>query len=179
MRNEHDSILVGIGTVLADNPQLTCRMPGGRNPHRVVLDRDLRTPLDRYVVTQAPGVPTTIFCGSNAPATRRQALEAAGPRIAVAHETDAGLDLRDVLEQLSALGILSVMVEGGAAVITSFYRNDLADRVVLVCAPLLIGTGTEAVGDLGVTELAGARRGRTIDVYRAGDDVVWEFTLRE
>ena len=175
LRNEHDAILVGIGTVLADNPQLTCRLPGGRNPHRVVLDSRLRTPLDSHIVTQAGDVPTTIISNGTSPVELREPLEAAGVHVVALRDEGDGLDLTSVMSYLGGHGIATLLVEGGSRVITSCLAARIVDRMVLVSAPLVIGTGTEAVGDLGVTELSEAIRGRTRSVRIAGNDIVWEI----
>lgn len=178
LRHEHDAIVVGVGTVLADNPQLTCRLPGGANPHRVVLDTALRTPMTSHMATQAPAVPTTVFCGPDAPRDAESRLADEGVNVIRTPLAGNRIRLESVLEHLLQAGLESLMVEGGAGVITSFYRSGLVDRVLLVCAPMIIGSGTEAVRDLDVHALADAMRGTTASVRQLGNDVVWEFTLR-
>lgn len=179
LRNEHDGILVGIGTVLADDPQLTCRIPAGRNPHRFVLDSTLRTPLGSHVAAQAHDVQTTVFCDADvhSPAVegRRAELVRRGVSVRTAPREGAGLDLGAILEQMRAIGIDSLLVEGGAGLLTALYAARLVDRVVLVSAPVIIGTGTEAVAELGIERLADAWRGTTRSVRQAGDDIVWEI----
>lgn len=179
LRNDNDAILVGVGTVLADNPRLTCRLTEGRNPHRVVLDSRLRTPMDSYIVRQATEVTTTICCTNGVPPERRAPFEAAGVRVAILPGNDERLELHGVLRHLAKLGITSVLVEGGAGVITSFFAAHLVDRLVLVTAPLVIGTGTEAVGDLGTERLSETMRGRTHSVYQADNDIVWEIAFEQ
>ncbi len=179
LRRDHDAILVGAGTVIADDPRLTCRVEGGRDPHRCVLDSMLRIPPTAHVVAQAGGVATSVFHAESAtdPACtqRAHALTVAGVELVAVPATDGGLDLRAVLEHLRALGCASLLVEGGSAVLTSFYRARLVDRLVLVCAPMVVGSGTDAVGDLGIEELSGAQRGTTRRVRQLGDDIVWEI----
>jgi riboflavin-specific deaminase-like protein len=174
LRHENDGIMVGIGTVLRDNPQLTCRMPGGRNPHRFVLDSSLRTPLESNIATGARTVATTVF-HTEGPLQRVRALEQLGVdvrRIEGKRLTEA---LPLVLEQLTELGIDSLMVEGGSALLTSFFRHRFVDRLIVVSAPMIIGNGTQAVGELDVTALSQAWRGRTRSVRQAGEDIVWEI----
>ncbi len=179
LRAEHDGILVGIGTVLADDPQLTCRIPAGRNPHRFVLDSTLRTPLDSHVVAQATEVQTTLFGddGADSPAVdaRHAELVRMGVDVRTVPRDGNGLVLRAVFDEMVAIGIASVLVEGGAGLITALYSARLVDRLVLVSAPVVIGTGTEAVGGLGIERLADAWRGTTRSVRQAGDDIVWEI----
>ena len=180
LRDSHDAILVGIGTVLTDDPRLTCRLPGGHSPHRIVLDSSLRTPLGAHVVTGAREVPTTIFCGREAPPQRRERLQEAGVEVVEA-DTDTSPDeggvlvsWETILGELRRRGMDSLLVEGGAGVLTSLLLTRLVDRLVLVSAPVVIGRGRAAVGDLGVEQLAQAWRGRTVSVRQAGEDVVWE-----
>lgn len=180
LRDAHDAILVGIGTVLADDPRLTCRLPGGHSPHRIVLDSTLRTPLDAHVVTGAREVPTTIFCGPDAPARRSEHLRQAGVEVVQEilrtgpDEGGALMSWQTVLSELRRREMASLLVEGGAGVLTSLFRNRLVDRLVLVSAPVVIGSGRAAVGDLGVEQLSEAWRGRTVNVRQAGEDIVWE-----
>ncbi|HEY4244204.1 MAG TPA: bifunctional diaminohydroxyphosphoribosylaminopyrimidine deaminase/5-amino-6-(5-phosphoribosylamino)uracil reductase RibD [Kofleriaceae bacterium] len=129
-RRAHDAILVGVETILADDPQLTCRLAGGRDPVRVILDTHLRTP------PTARALPALICTAVDAPDTIRCATTA-----------DGRLDLADVLAKLAARGIQSVLVEGGARVHASFLRVQLVDQVLLYVAPLLAGPGPAWSGD--------------------------------
>ena len=143
LRGEVDAVLVGSGTVLADDPELTVRPDPGRQPLRVVLDRRGRTPAGARV---HPAV----------------MLDAAGPEAALA--------------DLAARGVVSVLLEGGPTVAAAFLRAGLVDRVVAYVAPVLLGAGPAALGDLGVGTISGAHRLRLDDVSRFGDDV--RLTLR-
>lgn len=185
LRRAHDAILVGAGTVIADDPRLTCRIEDARNPHRCVLDSSLRIPTASHVVAQADEVPTTVFYAASPASTtpvadaalarRARALEQAGVTLLAVPAAAHGLDLRAVLGHLYASGIASLLVEGGSGVLTSFYRARLVDRLVLVSAPMVVGAGTEAVADLGVERLESAQRGTTRSVRQVGDDIVWEI----
>lgn len=146
LRAETDAILVGIGTALADDPELTCRLPGlkDRSPVRIVLDRRLRLPLESKLVKSAGAVPLIVVAGYYSPKdtaleSRRAALEDAGAE--VLHCDPAALG--DLLAALATRGISSLLVEGGAAVAKSFLDAHLVDR-------LLLFTGTAAVGAGGV-----------------------------
>lgn len=179
LRRDHDAILVGAGTVISDDPRLTCRIEDGRDPHRCVLDSGLRIPPTAHVVAQAGEVATSVFHDASAtdPACTQRAhtLTEAGVELVAVPATEGGLDLHAVLEYLRAIGCASLLVEGGSAVLTSFYRARLVDRLVLVSAPMVVGSGTDAVGDLGIEELSGAQRGTTRRVRQLGDDIVWEI----
>jgi len=177
LRREHEALLVGIGTVLRDDPQLTCRLPGGRSrsPARVVLDSSLRLPPDCRLARGAGQLPTLIFT-AGAPTERRSALEALGVRVVESPPDPEGrVSLRWALEHLAGLGYASLFVEGGARVITSFLRQRLVHRLLVVVAPLLIGDGVQAVGDLGVRALSEALRPRRCRVRRYGAERVWEL----
>jgi riboflavin-specific deaminase-like protein len=174
LRRDHEAILVGIGTVLRDDPQLTCRLPGGRSPVRVVLDSALRLPPESRLARGAGQGPVLTFT-VGAPAARRAALEALGVRVVESPPEEEGrIALRWALEHLAGLGYSSLLVEGGARVITSFLRQHLVHRLLVVVAPLLIGEGVQAVGDLGVRALADALRPARCRVRRFGAERVWE-----
>ncbi len=178
LRRDNDAILVGIGTVLRDDPELTCRLVRGASPRRVVLDSTLRLPAEAAVVRTAREVPTLVFTGTQSPPSRPE-LEAAGVRIVPAASGGGGhVRLPEVLDRLAAEGVRALFVEGGSQVITAFLREGLADRLLVVVAPLLIGQGVAAVGDLGVESLAEALRPRRQRMRRLGRDLLWELELR-
>ena len=170
MRAACDAVVVGAGTVLADDPLLTVRMVPGASPIRVVLDSTLRVPADAQVL--GPDAATVVLTSGRSDPDRRTALRRRGVKVEVVREAPDGIDLADGLATLLALGIRSVLVEGGAQVITSTLRGWLADRVVVAVAPLLLGTGTEAVGDLGATRVADGLRLLDRTVHQVGPDLL-------
>jgi GTP cyclohydrolase II len=170
LRAACDAVLVGVGTILADDPRLTVRLVPGASPIRVVLDPRLRLPDDARVL-EDDGV-TTIVTTAASSAPRRAELRRRGVSVVVVPAGPQGLDLQSALEALFDDGIRSVLVEGGARVITSFLSLGLADRLVVAIAPRVMGSGTDAVNDLGVTEVASAIRLERRAVHVAGDDVL-------
>jgi diaminohydroxyphosphoribosylaminopyrimidine deaminase/5-amino-6-(5-phosphoribosylamino)uracil reductase len=144
LRAQSDAILVGIGTALADDPLLTCRLPGmaAQSPVRVVLDRALRLPGTSRLVQSARQHPLWVMASDLAEAAAAARLGAAGAQVirVPATETPPGLDLAAVLRALSDRGITRLMVEGGARVASSFVASGLADEVWLLRGPEPIGT---------------------------------------
>lgn len=149
VRGRMDAIVVGVGTVLTDDPLLTCRAGRPRRvATRIILDTRLRTPLRAQLVRTARRVPTWVFCGPEAPRRRVQALERAGCVVRPVRRTRAGLSLPGVLDTLGAFHMTNVLVEGGAKLLGRFFDEALADECHIYVAPRLIG-GADAPGPLG------------------------------
>jgi GTP cyclohydrolase II len=135
LRAAHDAIVVGVGTVIADDPRLTVRLAPGAHPQPVVLDANLRIPLSCRLLT-APVRPLWILCGKHAPMLRRRELEARGACVLPVFEDESNAERWPLLlHALSQCGMRSVMVEGGARVITSLLESGAAQRLSLTIAP--------------------------------------------
>jgi GTP cyclohydrolase II len=171
LRAAHDAILVGIGTVLADNPLLSVRLVEGRDPQPVVVDSHLRFPLEANLLhhhSLSPWIATS----EGADARRQRQLEAAGARVMRLPTVASGLvDLSALLRRLGEWGINSVMVEGGARIITNFLTGRLVDHLVVTLVPRLIG-GLHAVGSLGLLDPGHFPSLRNMGYQRLGDDLV-------
>jgi len=162
LRAQCDAILVGIGTVLSDDPLLTCRLPGleARSPVRVVLDRGLRTPGTSRLVHSARETPLWVMTSEIAEAAAAMKLGAAGAhvmRVAATSAPPSGLDLKAVLRALATGGITRLLVEGGARVAASFVAADLADEVWLLRGPEAVGAdGVAALETLPLSAITGS-----------------------
>ena len=166
LRSMHDGILVGIGTVLADDPQLTVRQCSGQSPQPIVLDSQLRMPSDSRL-SQAPGRQCWVLTSPQQAITTREDIALIG----VATGEDGSLDLELALQALWRRGIRSVMVEGGAQIISGFVRAGLADAIVLTVAPTLVG-GYKAIGDLGIQTRTQLPRIVPLHTQRLADDLI-------
>lgn len=143
LRAAHDGILVGIGTVLADDPRLNVRLTEGRDPQPVVLDSRLRLPLDARLLGGSR--PPWIVALQGADPQKQAQLEGRGGRVlCLPAGEDGRISLPALLSRLAELGLSSLMVEGGARVITSFLAQGLVNRLVLTVAPVVVG-GLRAV----------------------------------
>ncbi len=176
LRATHDAILVGSGTARADDPLLTCRLPGWshRSPVRVVLDSTARLSPSSRLVSSASEVPVWVICAASAPAERLDSLEAAGATmIPVEPDSKGRPRIAAVLQALAGRGITRVLLEGGGALAASFLAADAVDRLVWFQAPMVLGgDGRPAVGALGLEALATAPRWRLETTQWVGDDVM-------
>jgi len=141
------AIMVGVGTVLADNPLLTCRLSNGRNPLRVICDSHLSIPPNSQIVTTAQDIPTIIACYTADP-ERTTRLEAQGCRILPCPGSDGRVDLKGLMQTLHTEGIDSVLSEGGAALNYSLLEAGLVQQLQIYLAPKLFG-GAAAKGPIG------------------------------
>jgi diaminohydroxyphosphoribosylaminopyrimidine deaminase/5-amino-6-(5-phosphoribosylamino)uracil reductase len=179
LRASHDAVLVGSGTALADDPALTCRLPGmkDRSPVRVIADSRLRLPLLAEVVRSADKVPTWVVTGRDSDAARRRDLVAAGVQVVeVASGSDARPDARAMATALAERGLTRVLLEGGGELATAFLRAGLIDRVAWFHAPRVVGgEGVPAVGELRISAVADAPSFLFRKVSAAGDDVLGQY----
>lgn len=185
LRDRVDAILVGVGTVLADDPQLTTRLPDAvrapRHPLRLVLDSTGRTPLGaRLLAGDLPGA-TAICTTARAAPAWRAAVAAAGAEVLVLPQRDGRVDLDALLDELGRRKVTSLLVEGGAAVHGAFFDAGLPDEALAYLAPLIVGGGGAPgpVGGLGPGRLAGAHRLQRVEVRRVGVDTLISGVLRE
>jgi diaminohydroxyphosphoribosylaminopyrimidine deaminase / 5-amino-6-(5-phosphoribosylamino)uracil reductase len=177
LRSESDAIVVGIGTVLRDDPELTVRLgrPWPREPFRVVLDTKARTPRTARVIRAGAPSRTLIVVGADAPEERTREVAGTGATVVRCRTRDGRVDLGAVLDELFAREVRGVLVEGGGEVHAAFLDMNLVDRVAIYVAPLLVGGrgATPVVGGVG-RELKSAVRLGALTVTSLGDDLLIE-----
>jgi diaminohydroxyphosphoribosylaminopyrimidine deaminase/5-amino-6-(5-phosphoribosylamino)uracil reductase len=181
LRAMNDAILTGIGTVLSDDPALTCRLPGmaAQSPVRVVLDRDLRLPPTSRLAKTARQVPVWVFCGEGVSAERERALSDLGVTVQRVAEGEGGLDLHAVLKALGTRGVTRLMVEAGPRVSAAFLRADLVDEAFLLRSPQAIGAdGIDALDGLPLSALTGSPKLKETGTDRVGPDIHIHFERR-
>jgi diaminohydroxyphosphoribosylaminopyrimidine deaminase/5-amino-6-(5-phosphoribosylamino)uracil reductase len=182
LRARHDAILVGVGTVLADDPDLTCRLPGCRTTPivRVVADSHLRTSLTTRLVATARETPTWLLLRTDADPDRRRAFADAGVHLLAVGGTPSGLDLHAGLKALGDAGITRLLVEGGAQIAAALLRDGLVDRIAWFHAPSIMGgDGWPAVQPFGIDRLDAMPRFVCRHVMPLGADMLSEFVRQD
>lgn len=176
MRNEYDAVVVGIGTILKDNPLLTVRV-GKReikNPVRVVVDTEGKIPFSAQVVSTARDVPTVIATTERASMEKMKTLQDMGVSVIVVPSKNGHVDLEQLLKKLAEREITNVLVEGGASLNAAFFEAGLVDKIVVFYAPKVIGgQGSPGiVGGEGVKKLADACNFEVSRIERIGEDIM-------
>jgi diaminohydroxyphosphoribosylaminopyrimidine deaminase/5-amino-6-(5-phosphoribosylamino)uracil reductase len=176
MRAMNDAILIGIGTALADDPQLTCRLPGmaSRSPVRVVLDADLRLPVASALVRSARETPLWVLAGETAPTEVEAVLAARGVEVFRLPATGRRID--SALRVLAGRGITRLMVEGGPTIAAALVAADLVDEAVLLRSPSLIGAdGIDALEAMPLAALTDSPQLRSLGIETVGADTIETF----
>ena len=177
VRGQLSAIMVGVDTVLADDPLLTCRIPGGRDPLRIVCDSRARTPLDSRLIQSAGEIPTIIAAaGWN---ERAAALKKAGAQILLCGERDGRVDLRELMRQLGARGVDSILLEGGTTLAFAALEAGIVRKVQAYIAPKLLGgsTARTPAGGQGRARMADAWRLTGLTAEPVGEDFLLEGYL--
>lgn len=175
LRAKQEAIMVGAGTACRDDPRLTVRLIPGKNPLRVVVDSTLRTPLTAAVLANGAAVGTVLAVTERASVYRcAEATHLGATVLRLPADTEGHVDLKALLSELYTSGVRSVLVEGGAALITSLLCNRLVDRLAVCVAPKILGSGIEAVGDLGICELNDSLALVDTSITSYGVDVVFD-----
>lgn len=179
LRHEHDAVLVGIGTVLADDPQLNVRLEGEwKQPVRVVLDTGGRLPLNARLLHDTAAKPVLVAVDERLPDDRVRALEVAGATLLPLPCHAGRLDLDRLTASLWERGICSLLIEGGATVAGAALTAGIVDKIVFFLAPLLIGKGRDALGDFELSRLAEAPRLHAVQYELCGEDIMVSGYMR-
>lgn len=174
-RSRYMGIMVGSQTVIADDPMLTCRLPGGRNPIRIICDTRLRTPVSSAIVESAKDVRTIIATGNGA-AERYGEYEKKGCEMITVDEKDGHIDLRKLMRKLADMKIDSILLEGGGTLNWAALEAGVVNKIQAYIAPKLVG-GSKAlspVGGTGKEKMADAIRLKNSEIIRIGDDYMIE-----
>jgi diaminohydroxyphosphoribosylaminopyrimidine deaminase / 5-amino-6-(5-phosphoribosylamino)uracil reductase len=177
-----DAVAVGVGTALADDPQLTARVDDvTRQPRRVVFDSEARLPLDSQLVAMAPTPPLTVVVSRAAPRSATDALEMAGAEIVVATGENEQARVRSALDQLGAQGVTAILLEGGPRLAGAFLDAGQIDEVRLFLAPVLLGgrTARDPIEGEGAERISDAVRSLSLTCERSGEDILVSARLRE
>jgi diaminohydroxyphosphoribosylaminopyrimidine deaminase / 5-amino-6-(5-phosphoribosylamino)uracil reductase len=181
LRNDNDAILVGINTILKDNPSLTTRIPRGRDPIRVIVDSKLRIPLKAKVITQRSSAKTCIATLDTMPKDKLVKLLDAGAEIFLARGREGRVDLAYLMKMLGGFGITSVLIEGGAEVNASALKAGIVDKVVMFIAPMLM-TGVDSlccIGGKSPAKLGKAVMLHDVTSHFIGRDMMVEGYVRQ
>jgi GTP cyclohydrolase II len=170
LRARCDAIMVGLGTILNDDPQLTVRLVPGPSPTRVMLDSKLSAPLSAGVFNDAS--PTVVITTDRSDPVRREELRSRNVAVRLVPRGPGGVDIGAALALLPEMGVSSLLVEGGQRVITSLLAAGCVDRLIMALAPKVLGKGVEGVGDLGIMRVADGISLENRSVHLAGKDVL-------
>jgi len=172
LRSQVDAIMVGVGTVIADDPLLTSRIPGGKDPLRVVVDSRLHIPLHARMLHQESGAKTVVATVSD-DAAAISGIRETGADILICKEKNGKVDLHDLMARLGAMHLQSVLLEGGSTLAGEALRQGVIDKVMLFYAPKLVGgDGPGLFAGKGVARMEGAIRLRDITYTRFGEDLL-------
>jgi diaminohydroxyphosphoribosylaminopyrimidine deaminase/5-amino-6-(5-phosphoribosylamino)uracil reductase len=176
MRAELDAVMVGINTVMKDDPQLTVRLAKGRNPMKIVVDTKLRIPLNSKIIKNEPE--KLIIATSNKASKKKvKALQQKGLNVILTELKDGKIDLKKLMKELGKSEITSIMIEGGAELNAEALRSGIVDKILFFISPKMIGKGIGAVGDLGINKVDKSMNLKSIDYKKVGRDILIEGYL--
>ncbi len=172
LRSEVDAVLVGVNTVKRDNPLLNSRLVDGKDPLKIVVDSTLSIPPGSKLLREPSKL--IIATTKSAPRKRIENLKKRGVTLIIAKTFEGKVDLKDLMRQLGEHEISHVLIEGGAEVNSSAFKQKVVDKILIFTAPKIIGKGHEAVGNLGITKVAKAIKLKDYQVQKIGTDILIE-----
>ena len=177
LRSRYDAVMVGVKTVIKDNPNLTVRLTEGRNPKRIFLDTKLKLSADHKLYNNNSDKNLFVITSKNSAAKERKIrkIQSKGVKIIFVKEEKGRLNLKSALKELAKNKITSVLVEGGSEIFTSFIKENLYDDIFLFVSPKLLGAGLPVVENLGIKKITSALKIKFGNVEKIGDDVLLEL----
>ncbi|MCD6336540.1 MAG: bifunctional diaminohydroxyphosphoribosylaminopyrimidine deaminase/5-amino-6-(5-phosphoribosylamino)uracil reductase RibD [Candidatus Latescibacteria bacterium] len=173
LRSQVDAVMVGVETVIQDDPQLNVRWVKGKHPLKIVLDSRLRIPM----AAQVFGGERTILATTERSSEEKRRLIEKGAQVWILPEQDGHVDLTEVMRKAGREGITSILIEGGSKVATSAIKAGVVDKLLIFIAPKLIGAGTDAVGDLGIARIEEAIELEDVKLRKIGEDVLYRAMI--
>ncbi len=179
IRGQVDGIMVGINTVQRDDPLLTCRIEGGRNPRRIIIDSNAALPLNSRLINTIQESELFIAAGNNAPQERIEKLKQLGCKIIPTRSANGLVNMKTLFQQLGKMNLTNVLVEGGSRVITSIIEERLADKIMVFIAPIIVGGegALSSVMGAGITHICESIKLTDITTKRFANDLVIEGVL--
>ncbi len=176
LRAEYDAVMVGINTVLKDNPQLTVRLVKGRNPIKIVVDTKLKINANAKIIKNE-GSKLIIATSKKAPKTKVKRLLQKGVHVLVVDAKNGKVDLKQLVKELGKRDICSILVEGGAELNAEAIKSGITDKVLFFISPQFIGKGLGALGDLGINKVDKSIKLKDLDYRKIGRDILIEGYL--
>ncbi len=179
LRHRYMGIMVGIGTVLADDPELTCRIDGLKNPYRIICDTNLQIPITSKIVQTADEIPTFIATVLSPDSKKAIELNNLGCNIISLPESETGLNLKELMKHLAALKIDSILLEGGAEMNYSMLKEKLVQKAYVFIAPKILGgrTAKTPVAGMGLDDPNNAFRSVCKGIRNFGEDIMLEMEM--
>ena len=176
LRAEYDAVMVGINTALKDDPQLTVRLVKGINPHKIIIDSNLKIPLKAKVLKNEPNK-LIIATSKKAPKAKIKKLQQKGVNVLIINLNKGKIDLKELTKELGKREICSILIEGGAELNADAIKSGVADKVLFFISPRFIGEGLAALGDLGIKKVDKSIKLNKLDYTKIGRDILLEGYL--
>jgi len=178
LRAIHDAVLVGVGTIVEDDPSLTTRFVKGRSPLRIILDPKLRIPIKSKVLRNQKKSKTFVITSRMSSKGKIKKIEKMGGEVLLAPFIKGGyIDLRKIIRILYKKKIKSILIEGGSRTISLFLKQRIVDSVIAVISPKILGSGLSSVSDIGIPNIGKALRLKICKIKKIGDDILYVANL--